>query len=108
MVDYLYEHATQFPGITMGKSFVRHYPYHSLAAQVLGYVGEVSPTELRRLGRQGYVAGDQLGQSGVEAAYDSYLRGVAGAARLHIDALGRPLGTLKSTTQYKSGNALRP
>jgi penicillin-binding protein 2 len=107
MVDYLYEHATQFPGITMGKTFVRHYPYHSLAAQALGYVGEVSPSELRRLAKQGYVAGDELGQSGVEAAYDSYLRGVAGAARLHIDALGRPLGTLRVTTQYKPGNALR-
>ena len=45
-VEYLYEHSSQFPGVTTWRTFIRHYPYHSLAAQVLGYVGEVSPSEL--------------------------------------------------------------
>jgi penicillin-binding protein 2 len=107
MVDYLYEHASQFPGVTTWRSYIRHYPYHTLAAQALGYVGEVSETELRTLAKQGYRAGDEIGQSGVEAAYDSYLRGVAGAARMHIDALGRPRSGLETTTVAKQGNTVR-
>ena len=107
MVYYLYEHAGQFPGVTTWRTFIRHYPYHSLAAQILGYVGEVSPTQLRSLTKHGYQPGDQIGQSGVESTYDSYLRGVAGKARMHIDAFGRPRSSLETTTIAKQGNDLR-
>jgi penicillin-binding protein 2 len=104
MVYYLYEHASQFPGVTTWRTYLRHYPYHSLAAQVLGYVGEISPSELKSDAKQGYVPGDSIGQSGVEAAYDGYLRGVDGSARMHIDALGRPRSGLATTAIAKQGN----
>ena len=38
-IDYLSEHQAEFPGVQMQDSFLRSYPYQSLAAQVLGYVG---------------------------------------------------------------------
>jgi penicillin-binding protein 2 len=107
MVYYLYEHAGQFPGVTTRRTFIRHYPYHSLAAQILGYVGEVSPTQLKSLAKQRYKPGDEIGQSGVESTYDTYLRGVAGTARMHIDAFGRPRSSLETTTIAKQGNDLR-
>jgi penicillin-binding protein 2 len=107
MIDYLYEHSAEFPGVTTWRSFIRHYPYHSLAAQVLGNVGEISPSELEHLSQQGYRTGDVIGQSGVESSYDSYLRGVAGSARLHIDALGHPRSALATTAIPKAGNDLR-
>ena len=107
MVYYLYEHASQFPGVTTWRTFIRHYPYHSLAAQVLGYVGEISPSELAADAKQGYRPGDVIGQAGVESSYDSYLRGVAGTARMHIDAFGRPRSSLVTTTIAKQGNNVR-
>ncbi|MGH3000984.1 MAG: penicillin-binding protein 2, partial [Gaiellaceae bacterium] len=107
MIDYLYEHSTQFPGVTTWRTFIRHYPYHSLAAQVLGYVGEISSSELKSDAKQGYRPGDEIGQSGVESSYDSYLRGVAGSARMHIDAFGRPRSSLETTTIPKAGNDVR-
>ncbi len=107
MIDYLYEHASQFPGVTTWRTYIRHYPYHSLAAQVLGYVGQISQPQVDRLAKQGYAPGDEIGQAGVESTYDSYLRGVPGTARLHHDALGRPRGGLTTTTLPKPGNALR-
>jgi penicillin-binding protein 2 len=107
MVEYLYEHSSQFPGVTTWRSFIRHYPYHSLVAQLLGNVGEISQGELKQLSKQGYRPGDEIGQSGVESSYDSYLRGVAGSARLHIDALGRPRSALETTTIAKTGNNVR-
>ena len=107
MAVYLSEHATEFPGVTLGRAYVRHYPYHSLAAQVLGYVGEISAPQLGTLAKSGYLPGDELGQSGVESTYDRYLRGIAGAQRLHVDSLGHPRGSVLMTTLAKPGHTLR-
>jgi penicillin-binding protein 2 len=107
LVVYLSEHANEFPGVTLGRSYVRHYPYHSLGAQMLGYVGEVSSNQLRSLAASGYQPGDEIGQSGVESSYDRYLRGVAGTKRLHVDALGHPRGSVITTTYAKPGHTLR-
>jgi penicillin-binding protein 2 len=106
MVTYLYEHSGAFPGVTIGRVYVRHYPYQDLASQVLGYVGSITQPQLRALGN-GYDLNDELGQSGVESTYDSYLRGEAGEQRLHVDSLGRPLSTVQTAVQPKPGNTVR-
>ncbi|HVH52187.1 MAG TPA: penicillin-binding transpeptidase domain-containing protein [Gaiellaceae bacterium] len=107
MVAYLSERASQFPGVTLGRAYIRHYPYGSLAAQVLGYTGEISQAQLNQDAKSGYVQGDVIGQAGLEASYDSYLRGEAGAARLHVDSLGRPRSAIQLTTLPKPGHDLR-
>ena len=82
-VDYLYEHQSEFPGVEIAQVYLREYPYGSLAAQILGYTGEISPEELKRLRNDPtrYRAGDRIGKTGIEAAYDSYLRGRPGWRR---------------------------
>jgi penicillin-binding protein 2 len=55
-------------------------------------VGEISKEELNRLEDAGYRAGDKIGKTGIEAAFDGYLRGKAGTAQLRVDSLGRPQG----------------
>ena len=107
MVAYLAEHAGQFPGVTTGRTYIRHYPYTTLAAQLLGYVGEVSATELQTLAKDGYQPGDEIGQAGVEASYDTYLRGVAGESRLQLDAFGRPRSAVIPTVMPTPGHAVR-
>ena len=47
-INYLYEHGREFPGVRMQDSFLRSYPYRSLAAQVLGYVGQISAESTSR------------------------------------------------------------
>jgi penicillin-binding protein 2 len=106
MVTYLYEHSDEFPGVTIGRAYVRHYPYQGLAAQVLGYVGSITQEQLKTLGK-GYDLNDDLGQSGVESSYDSYLRGDAGEQRLHVDALGRPITGPQTAKVAKPGNTVR-
>jgi len=106
MQKYLAERASQFPGVTMNRSWIRHYPYQGLAAQALGYVGAITQSELKRLGKS-YDLNDQIGQSGAESTYDTYLRGVAGASKLHVDNFGRPLGTAQPATLPKPGNSVR-
>jgi penicillin-binding protein 2 len=105
-VSYLLEHASGFPGVTTGRSYIRHYPYQSLAAQVVGYVGSITQQQLHRLGKA-YDLNDEIGQSGAESAFDMYLRGVDGASRLHVDNFGVPLGTARLATLPKPGNTVR-
>jgi penicillin-binding protein 2 len=107
MLTYLEERAGDFPGVTLARSYVRLYPHGSLAAQLLGYVGQISQQQLRTLGKAGYEPGDEIGQSGVESAFDTYLRGVAGAARVRVDSLGRPRSAQTLTTLPQPGQTVR-
>src|SRR5919201_2365 len=106
-IDYLYEHQAQFPGVRIVDTYLRDYPYGSLAAQVLGYVGEISAGELKGLRRDGYQAGDRIGQNGIEAAYDTYLRGRDGLEQLHVDSLGRPVSSPQVRKEPFAGFGLR-
>jgi penicillin-binding protein 2 len=106
-VDYLYEHQSEFPGVEIVQIYLRDYPYSSLAAQILGYTGEISPEELRRLRKDGYRLGDRVGKTGIEAAYDSYLRGRPGLAQIRVDSLGRPQSPLELRQEARAGYALR-
>ncbi|HEY7380297.1 MAG TPA: penicillin-binding protein 2 [Gaiella sp.] len=108
-VHYLYEHREEFPGVQIQQTFLRDYEYISVAAQLLGYVGEISPAELRarRKAKLDYVSGDKIGKVGVEATYDQYLRGAAGEAQVRVDSLGRPRSTLVPRRDAQAGNAIR-
>jgi penicillin-binding protein 2 len=106
-IFYLSEHRAQFPGVQLTKSWLRTYPYQSLAAQVLGYVGQISPSEYTRLKHLGYQPTDSVGQSGVEFGYDTYLRGHDGKAQLTVDSLGRPKSSVQPQVVPKPGDALR-
>ncbi len=107
MATYLQERAGGFPGVVLEPTYIRHYPNGSLAAQLLGYVSEVSPEELRTLAAQGYRPGDEIGQTGVEGQFDTYLRGIAGSGRVRVDSLGRPLGGRTLVTPPQPGAAVR-
>jgi penicillin-binding protein 2 len=105
-VAYLYEHQSEFPGVQIQQTYLRHYPYQSLAAQVLGYVGEVSQQDLDRNPRL-YKPGDKVGKAGVEAQLDAFLRGDAGQAQIRVDSMGRPQGPLEPRREARPGSAVR-
>src|SRR5205807_2428383 len=77
------------------------------ASQLLGYVSEISPTQLKQLSGKGYQPGDKIGQAGLESTYDSYLRGRAGLKQLRVDSLGRPRSDLVLTRQPVPGESIR-
>jgi penicillin-binding protein 2 len=106
-IDYLLEHSSEFPGVHMQDSFLRRYPYRSLAAHVLGYVRPISPEQYKARKRKGYQPTDAIGQAGVESTYDTYLRGKDGKAQLTVDSRGRPKGPAVEQTSYTPGEALR-
>ena len=106
-IAYLEEHKSEFPGVDLKQTYLRSYPAEELLAQVLGYVSEISAPQLKRLRKEGYLLGDRIGQSGVESAFDTYLRGEAGIAELRVDSLGRPKSELTLTQAPKPGDNLR-
>ena len=106
-INYLLEHAEQFPGVHIVPTYLRSYPQGTLAAQMLGYVSEISPQELKQLHRAGYEPGDKIGQVGLESTYDSYLRGQPGLAQLRVDSLGRPRSQLVMTRQPSPGESVQ-
>lgn len=106
-VGYLYENSRDFPGVEIVQTYLRRYEYQSLAAQILGHVGEISAEQLKRKAKAGYRPGDKIGQGGVESAFDGYLRGRPGLAQLRVDSLGRPRSELTLRQQPQAGNAIR-
>ena len=113
-VYYLQEHASEFPGVQIQQTYLRDYPYQSLGAQILGYVGEISPAEVkqnelkRTQGQKAdYRGGDKIGKSGVEATFDEYLRGLSGTAQIRVDARGRPQSPLEIRRDASPGTAVR-
>ncbi len=96
MQTYLEERATDFPGLTLARSYIRRYPNGSVAAQLLGYDGQNT-----------HSAGEVIGLTGIEAAFNTFLSGVPGEARVSVDSLGRPRSQRLLTTSPEIGQTVR-
>jgi penicillin-binding protein 2 len=72
----------------------RIYPSGALAANVTGYVGEISENELKESPPGSYMGGDLVGKGGVERFYEAKLRGVAGEESIEVNAKGRKVRTI--------------
>ncbi len=95
----LEEHRQDFPGVFVQAEPRRIYPTGSLTAQVVGYIGRISPEELASLNPdprsglpQRYLESDSLGKVGAERAYEDLLRGKLGFREIQVDASGHPVG----------------
>ncbi|HET7487639.1 MAG TPA: penicillin-binding protein 2 [Acidimicrobiales bacterium] len=106
-VVYLRENSLAFPGVEAQTVAERTYPHGSLAAHVLGYVGEINDAELSARQGKGYRLGDDIGKSGVEQSFEDDLRGTPGATRLEVDAAGNVLLPALSTTPPKPGHDIQ-
>lgn len=91
---YLEEHPELFPAVDVERAAVRDYPYGTLAAHTLGYVGKIDQPELEAVADERvkpYSLNDFIGKSGVERTYERYLRGTPGTRRIEVDANGDPV-----------------
>jgi penicillin-binding protein 2 len=104
-VMYILERRSRFPGVFVDDTSLRHYPQGVLASQLVGHVGEVDDLQLKE--RDDVRLGEKIGQSGVEAAFDRYLRGRMGSAQLRVDSLGRPTSDIEQTAPATPGLSVR-
>jgi len=92
---------TQFPGVTAELSPVTNYPMPDGAnpAQVLGYLQPITQAEMAKdhLPETGFAQDDLVGQSGLEAQYNTALTGEPGTQIVSVNAAGDVLGTVGGT-----------
>jgi penicillin-binding protein 2 len=88
-----------FPEVNVVPVQRRNYPYGTMAAHVLGFIGEVSEKDLGQKEHEALEQGDLIGKRGVELMYDQYLRGKDGAEFWEYDADGRRLSEYSPARQ---------
>ena len=89
-------HRRELPGLSVVAVPVRTYPFKALGAHAIGFLNEVNAEDLERYPDRNYRAGDWIGRSGVERAWESYLRGKDGQLTVVVDVRGHeynPVGT---------------
>ena len=91
-VTAILERSEQFPRAFLEMAYRRSYPAGEICAHVVGYLGEISNTELGARAPLGYRMGDLVGKGGLEKQYDNVLRGQTGERLVQVDARGRILG----------------
>ena len=89
-IAWVEAHELEFPELRVEQQPQRRYPTNGMLAHVLGYVGEISPEQLKSSYKdKGLKPGDVIGLSGLEQAYDDYLRGKDGYRKVIVDSRGR-------------------
>ena len=90
--------AYRFPDIKLSAQLYREYPHSELTSHLLGYVQRVSEADLDRLTEKGlrarYINSDWIGKRGIEAFYESKLRGQLGLNHVEVDSRGTELRVL--------------
>jgi penicillin-binding protein 2 len=90
-IAWVEAHTLEFPELRIEQQPLRRYPPEGKLAHVVGYVGEISPEQLKQNAykEKGLKPGDIIGQSGIEQIYDEYLRGTEGYREVVVDSRGR-------------------
>lgn len=92
-------------GVRIGLLAKRQPVNSDLAPHIVGYAGKISEEQYERLKVKGYTLEDIVGKSGVEAALEEYLRGVAGEKKVEVARDGTVLHT-PNAKEAKLGNTV--
>jgi len=90
-IAWVEAHNLEFPELRVEQQPQRTYPANGSLAHVVGYVGEISPEQLKQqtYKDRGLKPGDIIGLSGIEQIYDEFLRGRDGYREVVVDSRGR-------------------
>ncbi len=83
-LSYFESRKSDYPELFVDIEPLRFYPYKDLLAHVLGYIGEPTVEELKKIGEYTFI-----GKAGIEKEYDEILRGKNGLKRLIVDSGNR-------------------
>jgi penicillin-binding protein 2 len=95
------------PGVDVAVEARRQYTDGPLMSQLLGYTGPVSAEQLPELRDKGYQPDDLLGKVGLEAQYETELRGTYGVQTVARDKTGRRTQVLQTVSDAVPGASLR-
>ena len=88
-VARLEEHRAVLPGLVVQSEPKRLYPAGKAVAHLVGYVSEVTESDLTANRFPGAGLGSIVGKAGLEKEYDDTLRGAEGVRYIEVNARGR-------------------
>jgi penicillin-binding protein 2 len=91
---FIAAHRDELPELETQEEQRRLYPKDGFAAHLIGYVGEISPSDLQQSRFSTYEPGQVVGKSGVEETYDAILRGTDGSRDVIVNSHGKEVGVL--------------
>ncbi|MDX1454912.1 MAG: penicillin-binding protein 2 [Gammaproteobacteria bacterium] len=94
-----------FPGAEIQARLTRRYPQGDVLAHALGYIGNITESELAERDPARYSGTSQIGKVGLERAYEDLLHGYPGIRQVETNAQGRVLRVLE-TEPPQPGNDL--
>jgi len=90
------------PGVVIAKKPIRRYEEIPGLAQVIGYVGKITDTELKS--NRNYRMNQEMGKDGIEKQYQAYLQGVPGINQIEVDSRGRAQRLLSNRSPEPGNN----
>ena len=100
------ESVDELPGVAVVVETRREYPDGPLLAHILGYTGPIDGGQYAKLSPSGYLPDDTIGKAGVEATFESTLRGTYGIQLMERDATGRDVQVLQTVQDAVPGASL--
>lgn len=98
---------SELPGVQPVRGYARIYPDGPAVAHLLGYVGAARPEQFQETRDPLLIfPGFKIGKDGLERTLDTRLIGKAGAARVEVNARGKPVRNL-NTVAAKPGETVR-
>ena len=97
-------HRYELPGIVIQINPRRKYLQDKLAAHIIGYLGEVTQSQLKREEYRDHRMGDLVGQFGIEKAWESWLHGKRGRNLAEVDVSGRVLKIINKVNPIPGHN----
>ncbi|PLX93732.1 MAG: penicillin-binding protein 2 [Desulfuromonas sp.] len=94
-MERVLEHSLELPGVLTEVRPVRDYLEKGSAAHLIGYLGEVTESELEQERFQDYLPGDYVGKIALEKEYENYLTGHRGQRLVEVDVKGKLLRQLQ-------------
>lgn len=95
IMERVQENSVDLPGVLTEVRPVRDYLEHGSAAHLIGYLGEITETELQSGNFNQYRGGDFIGKTALERTFDPYLRGGKGQRLVEVDVQGKLLRQLQ-------------
>ncbi|MFH2065219.1 MAG: penicillin-binding protein 2 [Pseudomonadota bacterium] len=97
-------HMFDLPGVIVDIRPRRYYIRNQSASHLLGYLGQISPAELKSGRYESARPGDFIGKFGIEKSYQNYLCGNRGGSQVEVNAVGQVVRVLETVNAEPGHN----